>query len=73
MTTITTPAVQVPEPLATDAAIASAPAGPCGLCSYPIRRGDRHARARPRSPGARGVHSPGRRDGLLDGTPGLNT
>jgi hypothetical protein len=47
MTTITTPAVQVPEPLATDAAIASAPAGPCVLCSYPIRRGDRYARAVP--------------------------
>ena len=35
--------VQIPAPLATDAATATAQAGPCSLCGHMIRRGDKYA------------------------------
>ena len=45
--TTTAPGVQLPAPLATDAATASVAAGPCALCQSAILRGQRYARLVP--------------------------
>lgn len=43
MITTTVHHAEIPGPLATDAATATASAGPCGLCQHTIRRGQRYA------------------------------
>jgi len=38
-----TPGVQIPDPLATDAGVASRPVGPCAICGRAVLRGARYA------------------------------
>lgn len=47
MTANITAGVRIPDPIATDAAVATRPVGPCAICERGVLRGARYALAYP--------------------------